>query len=67
MLHISNISDTPIKHPSDVLRKGQKIDVIILEIDPEAKKISLGLKYLGDLPSSLPEEDENEGDNQENL
>lgn len=67
LLHISNISDTPIKHPSDVLRKGQKIDVIILEIDPEAKKISLGLKYLGDLPTSSPEEDENEGDNQENL
>ncbi len=65
LLHISNISDIQIKHPSEVLRKGQKIDVLILEIDPEAKKISLGLKHLGE--SHISEEDENEGDNQENI
>ncbi|MGC8804777.1 MAG: S1 RNA-binding domain-containing protein, partial [Candidatus Ratteibacteria bacterium] len=65
LLHISNISDAQIKHPSEVLRKGQKIDVLILEIDPEAKKISLGLKHLGE--SHISEEDENEGDNQENV
>ncbi len=65
LLHISNISDAQIKHPSEVLRKGQKIDVLILEIDPEGKKISLGLKHLGE--SHTYEEDENEGDNQENV
>ncbi|MFN4226821.1 MAG: S1 RNA-binding domain-containing protein [Candidatus Ratteibacteria bacterium] len=48
LLHISNISDTPIKHPSEILRKGQKIEVMILEIDPENRKISLGLKQLGE-------------------
>jgi small subunit ribosomal protein S1 len=48
LLHISNISNTPIKHPSEVLRKGQKIEVMILEIDPENKKISLGMKQLGE-------------------
>ncbi|HOK55751.1 MAG TPA: 30S ribosomal protein S1 [bacterium] len=48
LLHISNISDTPIKHPSEVLRKGQKVELMILEIDPENKKISLGMKQLGE-------------------
>jgi len=48
LLHISNISDTPIKHPSEVLRKGQKVEVMILEIDPESRKISLGMKQLGE-------------------
>lgn len=52
LLHISNISDTPIKHPSEVLRKGQKIDVMILEIDPENRKISLGYKQVEQISKS---------------
>ncbi len=67
LLHISNISNVPIKHPSEVLRKGQKIDVIVLEIDPEAKKISLGLKHLGEQKIQNDQEEEDESDNQENL
>ncbi|RKY30068.1 MAG: 30S ribosomal protein S1, partial [Candidatus Omnitrophota bacterium] len=45
-VHISNISDKPIKHPSEVLRKGQRLEFKVLEIDPQGKKISLGLKQL---------------------
>ncbi|MCX7706163.1 MAG: S1 RNA-binding domain-containing protein, partial [bacterium] len=67
LLHISNISNAPIKHPSEVLRKGQKLDVIVLEIDPEGKKISLGLKHLGELNKISETEDEDEGDNQEDV
>ncbi|MCM8764445.1 MAG: S1 RNA-binding domain-containing protein [Candidatus Omnitrophica bacterium] len=67
LLHISNISDPSIKHPSEVLRKGQKIDVIVLEIDPEGKKISLGLKHLGQVQPNIDQEEEDESDNQENL
>ena len=48
LLHISNISYKPIKHPAEVLRKGQKLELQVLEIDPENKKISLGLKQLED-------------------
>jgi len=47
LLHISNITDGAIKHPSEVLRKGQKIDVMVLEIDPENKRIALGMKQIG--------------------
>jgi len=73
LLHISNISDENIKHPSEMLRKGQKIDVIILEIDPDNKRISLGLKQLGEnaaeteLEKEEPvseKEEEDAGDNQ---
>jgi small subunit ribosomal protein S1 len=48
LLHISNITDKPIKHPSEVLRKGQKLEVVILGIDPDNKRISLGLKQLNE-------------------
>ncbi|MCK9265354.1 S1 RNA-binding domain-containing protein [bacterium] len=63
LLHISNISTEQIKHPSDVLHKGQKLEVMILEIDPDNKRISLGLKQLGDIP--IPEDDDEETENVE--
>ena len=47
LLHITNITDEPIKHPSEVLRKGQKIDVMVLGIDPDNKRIALGMKQIG--------------------
>ncbi len=47
LLHISDISWTKhIKHPSEVLRKGQNIEVIVLSIDLEKERISAGLKEL---------------------
>lgn len=47
LIHISDLSWTKhIKHPSELLRKGQKIEAVILSIDPENEKIALGLKQL---------------------
>lgn len=47
LIHISDLSWTKhIKHPSEVLRKGQKIEAIILSIEPEKERIALGLKQL---------------------
>ena len=41
LLHISDLSWTKhIKHPSEVLRKGQKIEAIVLSIEPEAEKMA---------------------------
>jgi small subunit ribosomal protein S1 len=45
-LHIGEISWTRINKPSDVLQIGQKIEVQVLTLDPEAKKIGLGMKQL---------------------
>ena len=46
LLHVSDISWNRINKPEDVLSVGQQIQVRILKIDPETKKISLGLKQL---------------------
>src|SRR5919205_139523 len=47
LLHISDMSWTRnVAHPSEILKKGQDIDTVILSIDRENKRISLGLKQL---------------------
>ena len=46
LLHVSDIAHTRISKPEDVLTVGQELQVKILKIDPETKKISLGLKQL---------------------
>jgi small subunit ribosomal protein S1 len=47
LIHISEMSWTQhIKHPSQVVSMGQMIDAIILSLDKEGKKISLGMKQL---------------------
>jgi small subunit ribosomal protein S1 len=46
LLHVSDISWTRVSKPEDALSVGQELQVRILKIDPDAKKISLGLKQL---------------------
>jgi small subunit ribosomal protein S1 len=46
LLHVSDISWSRVNKPEDVLAVGQELQVRILKIDPETKKISLGLKQL---------------------
>ncbi|MEK7286247.1 MAG: 30S ribosomal protein S1 [Nitrospirota bacterium] len=45
LVHISDISWTRhLKHPSEVFKKGQEIDAVILKVDREKERISLGFK-----------------------
>lgn len=44
MVHISELSWSRIKHPSEVVNPGDEVDVYVLSFDPEKKKISLGMK-----------------------
>ena len=47
LVHISDISWTKhVKHPSDVLRKGQEVDAVVLSIEPEKERMALGIKQL---------------------
>ena len=46
LLHISDISWSRIKHPSEVLSEGQEIKVVVLNVDTERERISLGYKQL---------------------
>lgn len=50
MVHISELSWTHIKHPSEVVNVGDTVDVYIKEINEETKKISLGFKNAEDNP-----------------
>src|SRR5205814_8871715 len=44
LLHISEISDQKVEKPEDVLKVGQEVDVKILRVDSEERKIGLSLK-----------------------
>ncbi len=46
LVHISNISWGPVRHPSELYGVGDTVQVKILDIDTENKKISLGIKQL---------------------
>ena len=46
LLHVSDISWSRVGNVSDVLEAGQSLQVKVLKIDPESKRISLGLKQL---------------------
>src|SRR3989441_1071557 len=51
LVHISDMSWTRrVVHPSEVLKKGDKVDVVVLSIDKDARRISLGLKQVSDDP-----------------
>ncbi len=50
MIHISELSWTHIKHPSEVVNIGDTVDVYIKDINEETKKISLGFKNAEDNP-----------------
>ncbi|HEV2641944.1 MAG TPA: 30S ribosomal protein S1, partial [Candidatus Elarobacter sp.] len=51
LIHVSDMSWTRrVQHPSEVLKKGDTVDVVVLNIDPENKRISLGLKQATEDP-----------------
>jgi small subunit ribosomal protein S1 len=53
MIHISDMSwTTRVAHPQDILKKGQKIDVSILSVDSQNRRIALGIKQLQTNPWS---------------
>jgi small subunit ribosomal protein S1 len=50
LLHVTDISWRRVNHPSEALEIGQTIEVQITKIDPETKRISLGMKHLEEDP-----------------
>lgn len=54
MIHVSDLSWTrKINHPSEVLKKGQEVESVVLGIDKANQRISLGMKQIEDDPWSL--------------
>jgi len=56
LLHITDMSWGRISHPSEILEVGQELDIIILGIDTEKERISLGLKQKSENPWENVEE-----------
>ena len=51
LVHVSDLSWTKkIKHPSEFIKKDEKIDVVVLEVDSENRRLSLGHKQLEENP-----------------
>ncbi len=51
LVHISDLSWTKkLRHPGEVIKKGQKLDVIVLNIDVTQRRITLGHKQVSDNP-----------------
>ena len=47
LVHVSNLSWTKrVKHPSEVLKKGDRVKAIVLAIEPDKRRLSLGVKQL---------------------
>jgi small subunit ribosomal protein S1 len=51
LIHISDLSwIKKVSHPSEVLKKGEEVEAVVLSVDVESKKITLGVKQLSDNP-----------------
>jgi len=50
LLHITDMSWGRINHPSELLHIGQLVDVVILDVDREKERVSLGLKQMSENP-----------------
>ncbi|MBR1481638.1 MAG: bifunctional 4-hydroxy-3-methylbut-2-enyl diphosphate reductase/30S ribosomal protein S1 [Ruminococcus sp.] len=61
MIHISELSWTHIKHPSEVVNVGDTVEVYVKDINEETKKISLGFKNAEDNPWEILKRDYPEG------
>ena len=55
MIHVSELSWSKVRHPSQVVQVGQTVEVYVKELDPEKKKISLGYKRSEENPWSILE------------
>jgi len=47
LVHVSNLSwTTRVKHPSEVLKKGDRVKAVVLAIEPDKRRLSLGVKQM---------------------
>ncbi len=56
LLHITDMSWGRIQHPSEMVKQGEELEVVIIEIDRDRERVSLGLKQLSDNPWDRIEE-----------
>lgn len=62
LLHISDMSWSRVKQPSDVVSEGQELELVVLNVEPSKKKIALGYKQMQPKPWDLVGEKYQAGD-----
>lgn len=65
LIHVSDMSWTKhVKHPSEILKKGQKVEAVVLNLEPDKERMALGIKQLspdpwqGEIPAKFKIGDE---------
>jgi small subunit ribosomal protein S1 len=53
LIHVSDLSEKPVKHPQDVLKIGQSVEAKVLELDAEKRRLRLGIRQLA--PTTMDE------------
>jgi len=48
LVHVSDLSNQRVNHPSDLYKRGDEVEAVILNIDEPRKRISLGIKQLSE-------------------
>ena len=56
LIHISQIADKKLAHPSDVLKKGEEVEAKIIDINEEAHNVSLSIRALLEKDEDTAEE-----------
>ncbi|MDR0965075.1 MAG: 30S ribosomal protein S1 [Myxococcales bacterium] len=57
LIHVSEMSWTKrVKHPSKMINIGEEVEAVVLDIDPKAKRIALGMKQIAPNPWTLLED-----------
>ncbi|MDO4670793.1 MAG: 30S ribosomal protein S1 [Aerococcus sp.] len=65
LVHISQIAHEHINHPSDKLAENEEVQVKVLDVDPEAHRLSLSMKALEEAPAREEHADDNKGGNRQ--
>ena len=60
LIHVSELSPNRVRRVADIVQPGQQVDVRVLKVDTDAKKISLSLRPSASAPADLGKEKEEE-------
>ncbi|MFP4589205.1 MAG: S1 RNA-binding domain-containing protein, partial [Candidatus Acetothermia bacterium] len=52
LVHVSELSEEFVEHPGDVVKLNQRVQVKVIEVDEQRKRVSLSLNFDGSLPDS---------------
>ena len=55
LIHISELSDEPVRHPGDIVSEGEQVTLKILRIEPERRRLALSLRQAQEMGAEPPD------------